>query len=167
MAAIAFDPMEFIQQLEATGIPRSQAEAVVKVYTAMFVHNFDALVTKDYLDTRFSEFESRVDLRFVEADSKIKDLESRIDLRLAGLESTMDLRFIETDKKIMGLESRMDLRFVETDTKITDLESRMDLRFAELRSDMGIGFARLNVVMGIVVITAAIPTLQTVLTWIR
>jgi len=97
MAAIAFDPMEFIQQLEATGMPRSEAEAVVKVYTAMFVHNFDALVTKDYLDTRFSEFASKMDLRFLEAenrtDGRFKDLESRMDLRFAELESKMDVRF--------------------------------------------------------------------------
>ena len=149
MAAIAFDPMEFIQQLEASGFPRSHAEAVVKVYTAMFVHNVDALVTKDYLDTRFSEFDSRMDLRFAETDGKIKDLESRMDHRFADF------------------ESRMDLRFAEIDGKFKDLESRMDLRFVEFQSKMGISFARLNVILGIVVITVAIPTLQTVLTWIR
>ena len=149
MAAIAFDPMEFIQQLEASGFPRSQAEAVVKVYTAMFVHNFDALVTKDYLDTRFSEFDSRMDLRFAETVGKIKDLAS-----------SMDHRFTD-------FESRMDFRLAETDGKFKDLESGMDLRFVELQSRIGISFARLNVILGIVVITAAIPTLQTVLTWIR
>lgn len=160
MAAIAFDPIEFIQQLEASGFPRSQAEAAVKVYTAMFVHNFDALVTKDYLDTRFSEFESRIDLRFAETDGKIKDLESRVDHRFTDFESRIDLRFAETDGKIKDLESSMDHRF-------TDFASRMDLRFVELQSKMGISFARLNVILGIVVITVAIPTLQTVLTWIR
>ena len=167
MAAIAFDPMEFIQQLEASGFPRSQAETVVKVYTAMFVHNFDALVTKDYLDTRFSEFDSRMDLRFAETGGKIRDLESRMDHRFAetdgkikDLESSMDHRFAD-------FESRMDLRFAEIDGKFKDLESRMDLRFVEFQSKMGISFARLNVILGIVVITVAIPTLQTVLTWIR
>ena len=44
MAAIAFDPMEHIKLLEASGMPRAEAEAVVRVYTAMFVHNFDALL---------------------------------------------------------------------------------------------------------------------------
>ena len=96
MAAIVLDPMEFMQQLEASGMPRSQAEAVVKGYTAMLVHNFDALVTKDYLDTRFSQFESRIDLRFVEAEnrnhSKFKDLESKVDLRFAEFQSIMDVR---------------------------------------------------------------------------
>ena len=96
MAAIVLDPMEFMQQLEASGMPRCQAEAVVKGYTAMLVHNFDALVTKDYLDTRFSQFESRIDLRFVEAEnrnhSKFKDLESKVDLRFAEFQSIMDVR---------------------------------------------------------------------------
>ena len=46
---------------------RAQAELVARGETAMFVHNFDALVTKDYLDTRFREFETRferIDSRF-------------------------------------------------------------------------------------------------------
>jgi hypothetical protein len=86
----------------------------------MLVHNFDALVTKDYLDTRFSEFESRIDLRFVEADGKLKDL-----------------------------------------------ESRMDLRFAELESKMDVRFARVNVILGILLVGIIIPNLQAVLTWVR
>ena len=87
MAAIALDPMEFMQQLEASGMPREQAEAVVRGYTAMLVHNFDALVTKDYLDTWCAEFETRMDLRFAEADGKLKDLESNIDLKFASMET--------------------------------------------------------------------------------
>ncbi len=153
MAAVALDPMEFMQQLEASGMPRPQAEAVVRGYTAMLVHNFDALVTKDYLDTRFSEFESRIDLRFA-------DLESRI-----------DRRFAEADGKLNDLESRMDLRFAEaanrTDAKINDLSSRMDLRFAELESKMDVRFARMNVILGILLVGIIIPNLQAVLTWVR
>ena len=138
MAAIILDPMEFMQQLEASGMPRSQAEAVVKGYTAMLVHNFDALVTKDYLDTRFSEFESRVDVRFLEAENR-------------------------TDARFKDLESKMDLRFAETDGKLKDMESRMHLRFA----DMETRFARVNVVLGILLVGIIIPNLQAVLTWIR
>jgi hypothetical protein len=97
MAAIAFDPMEYLKQLEASGMPRSQAEAIAKGFIDMSVHNFDALVTKDYLDSRFSAFESRIDLRLAEAenrtDGKFKDLESRMDLRFVALESKMDVRF--------------------------------------------------------------------------
>jgi hypothetical protein len=101
-------------------MPRAQAEVVAKGLTAMFIHNFDALVTKDYLDTRFSEFEARIDLRFA-------DLESRLELRFA------------------------------------DVESRMDLRFA----DMETRFARVNVMLGVILAALAIPVLQTVLLWVR
>ena len=82
-------------------MPREQAQVVAKGLTTMFTHNFDELVTKDYLDTRFSEFESRIDLRFVE------------------------------------------------------LESKMDVRFA-----------RVNVILGILLVGIIIPNLQAVLTWV-
>ena len=82
----------------------------------MFVHNFDALVTKDYLDTRFSEFETR-----------------------------MDLRFAENNGKLNALESRMDLKFAAMETR----------------------FARVNVILGVILVAVAIPALQTALTWIR
>ena len=74
MAAVAFDSLEYAHQLEAAGMPRNQAEVVAKGLTSMFIHNFDALVTKDYLDTRFNEFETRVEakmeLRFAQSDAK-------------------------------------------------------------------------------------------------
>jgi hypothetical protein len=97
MAAVSFDPLEYAEQLETAGMPRAQAQVVAKGLTTMFIHNFDELVTKDYLDTRFSEFESKMDLRFAES-------ESRTDLRFAESESRTDLRFAQ-------LESKMDVGF--------------------------------------------------------
>ncbi len=94
-------------------MPRAQAQVVAKGLTTMFTHNFDELVTKDYLDTRFSDFESRMDLRFAES------------------------------------------------------ESRTNSRFAELEAKMDVGFARVNVIQGILLVAVAIPTLQTILNWIR
>jgi hypothetical protein len=48
----------------------------------MLVHNFDALVTKDYLDARFREFETRVvstmDKRFTEVERRFDSLEDRL-----------------------------------------------------------------------------------------
>ncbi len=82
-------------------MPRAQAQVVAKGLTTMFIHNFDELVTKDYLDTRFSEFESRIDLR------------------------------------------------------VSNLESKMDVRFA-----------RVNVILGILLVGIIIPNLQAVLTWV-
>ena len=78
MAVVSSNPLEYAEQLEAAGMPREQAQVVAKGLTTMFIHNFDELVTKDYLDTRFSEFESRIDLRFVE-------LESKMDVRFARM----------------------------------------------------------------------------------
>ena len=142
MAVVAFDPLEYAQQLEAAGMPRAQAEVVAKGLTTMFIHNFDALVTKDYLDTRFLEFESRMDLRFAE-------MESRTDLRFADMDSRMEQRFA-------GMNSRMDQRFAET-------ESRTDSRFASMETR----FARVNVMLGVILAALAIPVLQTLLIWLK
>jgi hypothetical protein len=43
------------------------------------------------------------------------------------------------------------------------LESRMDLPFA----DMETRFARVNVMLGVILAALAIPVLQTVLLWVR
>ena len=60
MAAILMNSTEFAQQMEEAGIPRAQADVIAKGLATMVVHNFDALVTKDYLDVRFGEFEARI-----------------------------------------------------------------------------------------------------------
>ena len=137
MAAIAFDPLEYAHQLEASGVPREQAEVHAKAMTAVFVHNMDALVTKDYLDTRFNEFETRV-------------------------EAKIDQRFHDVDQRFHDV----DQRFHDVGQRFQNLESRMDLRFAELESRMDIRFARLNVIQGVILAALAIPVLQTLLTWV-
>ena len=63
MSAVAFDSLEYAHQLEAAGLSREQAEVVAKGVTRMFIHNFDSLVTRDYLDTRFTEFETRFEAK--------------------------------------------------------------------------------------------------------
>ena len=114
MAVVAFDPLEYAQQLEAAGMPRAQAEVVAKGLTTMFIHNFDALVTKDYLDTRFADFESRMDGRFAEVDSR------------------MDLRFAEVDSRFAQLESRMDLRFAGMETRFARVNVMLGVILAAL-----------------------------------
>ena len=86
MAAVAFDPLEYARALESSGVPREQAEVHAKAMTQVFVHNMDALVTKDYLDTRFSEFETRLEARL---DAKMERRFNRMDARFAD----MDIRF--------------------------------------------------------------------------
>jgi hypothetical protein len=94
MAAVAFDSLEYAHQLEAAGMPRKQAEVVAKGLTVMFIHNFDALVTRDYLDIRFTEFETRI-------------------------EAKMDRRFTEVDRRFDALEQNFELRFERIDSKFS------------------------------------------------
>ena len=119
MAAVAFDPLEYTHDLEATGVPREQAEVHAKVMTAMFLHNFDALVTTDYLDTRFTEFETRIEANM---DKRFNAMEASVDKRFNAMEASVDKRFsaIETsvDQRFLGLESRMDVRFATISTEL-------------------------------------------------
>ena len=57
---------------------------VAKGVTRMFIHNFDTLVTRDYLDTRFTEFETRIeakmDRRFAAVDVRFERMQGRFNL---------------------------------------------------------------------------------------
>ncbi|MEH6587352.1 MAG: hypothetical protein V7720_12385 [Halioglobus sp.] len=97
MAAVAFDPLEYTHQLEASGVPREQAEVHAKAMTAMFLHNFDALVTKDYLDSRFNEFETKIG--------------ATMDKRFANMESGIDKRFAEVDLRLERMDGRFNLLY--------------------------------------------------------
>ena len=84
MAAILMNSTEFAQQMEEAGIPRAQADVIAKGLATMVVQNFDALVTKDYLDSRFGEFEARIgremDRRFAEVDQRFAEQHGRFNL---------------------------------------------------------------------------------------
>jgi len=99
MAAVAMDSLEYAHQLEGAGMPREQAEVVARGFTSMFIHNFDSLVTRDYLDTRFTEFETRIDAnidkRFVEVDGRSIEMQTSMERRFLELESSMDRRFAD------------------------------------------------------------------------
>ena len=108
MAAVAFDPLEYAHQLEASGVSREQAEVHAKAMTAMFLHNFDALVTKDYLDSRFNEFEMRVEAKM---DKRFAEMESEMDRRFAAIESEMDRRFAAVDLRFERMEGKFTLLY--------------------------------------------------------
>ncbi len=122
MAAVAFDPLGYTHDLEATGVPREQAEVHAKAMTAMFLHNFDALVTTDYLDTRFTEFETRIEANM---DKRFNAMEASVDKRFVAMEASMDQRF-----------SRVDQRFSSVDQQFLGLESRMDVQFATINTEL-------------------------------
>ncbi|MBE9539279.1 MAG: hypothetical protein IMF06_09370 [Proteobacteria bacterium] len=103
MAAVAMDSLEYAHQLEVAGMPREQAEVVARGFTSMFIHNFDSLVTRDYLDTRFTEFETRIDAnidkRFTEVDRRFVEMEVNMDRRFADfrLEVYGEIGNVRTD----------------------------------------------------------------------
>jgi hypothetical protein len=101
MAAIAFDTLAYVRRIVAAGVPREQAEAQADAMKEAFVHNVDALVTRDYLDTRFTEFETRV-------------------------EANMDRRFTEVDKRLTAMEIKVDRQFAEVDKRFDGLELRFE-----------------------------------------
>ena len=111
MAAVAFDPLGYTHDLEATGVPREQAEVHAKAMTAMFLHNFDALVTTDYLDTRFTEFETRIEANM---EKRFNAMEASVDQRF----SSVDQQFNSVDQQFLGLESRMDVQFATINTEL-------------------------------------------------
>jgi acyl carrier protein phosphodiesterase len=148
MAAIAFDPLEYTHQLEASGVPREQAEVHAKTMTTMFLHNLDALVTRDYLDSRFNEFEARIessiDKRFDGVDQRFGEVGQRfvgVDKRFAEMDRRfdgMDKRFAEMDQRFDAVDKRfaeMDQRFDAVDKRFAEMGQRfdgMDKRFAEM-----------------------------------
>ena len=104
MAAVAFDSLEYAHQLEAAGMPRAQAEVIAEGLTSMFVHNFDSLVTKDYLDARFSEQSARLDTMDVKFDAKLGLLSAEIDAKFrlfsAEFDAKLGLLSAEIDGKL-------------------------------------------------------------------
>jgi replicative DNA helicase len=138
MAAIAFDPLEYTHELEASGVPREQAEVHAKAMTARFIHNFDALVTRDYLDTRFTEFGTRIeatmDRRFGEVDG-----------RFTEIQANMYRRFAEVDKRFTEMQANMGRRFTEVDQRFTEMETNTDSKFRDMESSLGVRFAQVDV----------------------
>ena len=120
MAAIAFDPLEYTHQLEASGVPRAQAEVHAKAMTAMFLHNFEALVTRDYLDARFNAFETRVEANL---EKRLAEFTRDIDKRFTG----MDGRFTGIDKRMAAMEADINRRIAEVDVRFERMEGRFNL----------------------------------------
>jgi len=135
MAAIAFDPLEYTHELEAVGVPREQAEIHARAMTDRFIHNFDALVTNDYLDTRLAVSSAQVDKRFTESDAR------------------MDKHFAESD-------ARMDKRFIESEARIDKRFAEVDNRFVALEANMESNFSKVYLMFGLTITTATIPILQ-------
>ena len=109
MAISIFDTHKFVRRLEAAGLTLEQAEAQAEVLTEAFTVNLEALVTKEYL-------ESRLDVRFAEQ-------QAYIDTRFAKQDARFDARFAEQDARIDKCFAEQDARF---EKRFVNLEARMD-----------------------------------------
>ena len=99
---------------------RAQAEVHAKAMTAMFLHNFDALLTRDYLDSWFNEFETRVEARL---DRRLAEFALDIDKRFTGI----DERFAAIDKQFTELKADINRRFAAVDVRFERIEGRFNL----------------------------------------
>jgi deoxyadenosine/deoxycytidine kinase len=102
MALIAFDTLAYARRLMDAGVSEEQASAQAEVMAEVLLQNVDALVTHDYLDARFSEFEHRIEMRF-------NELEHRIDQRFVALEQRTDARFAAIDLRFAQLDGKFRL----------------------------------------------------------
>jgi hypothetical protein len=50
MAAIAFDTLQCTDRLISAGMPERQARMQSQIMSEAFIHNIDALVTRDFLE---------------------------------------------------------------------------------------------------------------------
>jgi hypothetical protein len=91
MSAVAFDSLEYAHQLEAAGMPREQAEVVAKGLTTMFIHNFDSLVTKDYLETRLGTTDAAIHARFADFRLEMHREFEQVHREAGDLRSTLEL----------------------------------------------------------------------------
>jgi len=64
LAAITFDTLQCTDRLIASGMPEQQARMQAQIMSAAFVHNIDALVTRDYLEKSLAAFEARMGVKF-------------------------------------------------------------------------------------------------------
>jgi hypothetical protein len=78
-------------------MPRAQAEVIAQGLTSMFVHNFDSLVTKDYLDARFSEQSVKMDFLVTDLGTRLDNMDAKFD---AKLDSKLGLLSAEIDGKL-------------------------------------------------------------------
>jgi len=176
MAAIGFDSFEYAKELETAGMSRQLAEVVAKGMTKSFVHNFDALVTKDYLDARLNQFREEFNAWFAQIDTRFEQIDARfeqIDTRFEQIDTRfeqIDARFEQIDARFERLESRfeqMESRFQQLEARFDQLEDRFghlgeltDARFDQFAAEFNGKLGTIQVMLAVVMAGVAIPVVQ-------
>jgi hypothetical protein len=141
MAAVAFDSLHYAHQLEAAGMPRAQAEVIAQGLTSMFVHNFDSLVTKDYLDARLDGIGARLDSMDAKFDAKLDLLSEKFDAKVDLLSEKFD--------------ARLDL-----------LPEKFDANLGLLSAEIDGKLGKLYVMLGVIMTGVAVPIIQSSISWL-
>jgi hypothetical protein len=149
MAAIALDTLQFARRLIAAGVPEKQAETQAELMAEAFVYNMDSLVTKDYLDARFSVQGAEIDTRFgaqgAGIDARFTAQDARIDARFTAQDARIDARFSK-------LEGGLQERFTAIDQRFASI----DVQFAEIKGE----FRLVYWMLAIIIASTVTPYLQ-------
>ena len=132
--AIQFDPIDYMQQLEAAGVSKAEAE----VHAKTLVHLVGNCVV---LPANLAELERNL-------MHEINSLETRLELKIKESEMRLELKIkdceIRLELKIKDCEIRLAL-------KIKELEQRLDARIASLKAEMRFMHWMNGIVMALVI----------------
>ena len=175
MSAIVFDSLAYVRRVVAAGMPREQAEAQAEAMKEVFVHNIDALVTRDYLDVRFNEFATRfeasMDRRFAEMtgsiDKRFSEMNGSIDQRFSEMDTSINQRFSEMngsiDQRFSEMNKSIDQRFSEMNKSIDQSFTAVDARFSAIDVRLERVDGRFNLVywmQGLTLACVVIPAIR-------
>lgn len=82
MAEIAFDTLQHARRLKEVGVPAEQAEVQAELMGQAFGYYVGEVVTKDYLDVRFREYNAHMEARFAQQDNRMDTLFSKLEAQL-------------------------------------------------------------------------------------
>jgi hypothetical protein len=82
MAEIAFDTLQCARRLKEVGVPEEQAEVQAELMGQAFGYYVGEIVTKDYLDARFREYDAHMEARFSQQDHRMHALFTKLEAQL-------------------------------------------------------------------------------------
>jgi hypothetical protein len=149
------------------GVPEKQAEMQAELMVEAFVYNMDSLVTRDYLDARFAEQETRIEARFAEQDARIDTRFAEQNLQIEARSAEQDARFEERfeliDQRFADLESgfgvRLDAGLNELQALFVAQNASNDISFAQIKGQ----FTLHNWILGAIAASTVLPTLHSLL----
>ncbi|MGI9252065.1 MAG: hypothetical protein ACR2PR_12905 [Pseudohongiellaceae bacterium] len=113
------------RNLESTGIPRDQAEAIVKTATseAILIVNTHALSKEDF-GQEMKGFRQELNLKF-------EDFRQEMNLKFEDFRQELDKRDYVTRDQLVAQTAQIDTKFANLETQMAQMETRMGQRMAK------------------------------------